>query len=87
MTSRSFQAHFFPPAGNFRAWNECEEPSMNDVDPFNAAAALVRPLDAAAMASAVELHGRLTKPAGALGALEDLGVLLSGISGDGPRQR
>jgi nicotinate-nucleotide--dimethylbenzimidazole phosphoribosyltransferase len=53
-------------------------------DPFAAAASRLRPLDAAAMASAAELHGRLTKPAGALGALEDLGVLLSGISGEVP---
>ncbi len=45
-------------------------------DPFADAAARVRPLDEAAMRAAAELHGRLTKPAGALGALEDLGVLL-----------
>jgi nicotinate-nucleotide--dimethylbenzimidazole phosphoribosyltransferase len=53
-------------------------------DPFAVAAARVQPLDATATASAAELHGRLTKPAGALGALEDLGVLLSGISGEVP---
>jgi nicotinate-nucleotide--dimethylbenzimidazole phosphoribosyltransferase len=58
---------------------------MTDADdPFAAAAARVRPLDEAAMRAAAELHGRLTKPAGALGALEDLGILLSGISGEVP---
>ena len=53
-------------------------------DPFADAAARVRPLDEAAMRAAAELHGRLTKPAGALGVLEDLGILLSGISGEVP---
>ncbi len=39
------------------------------------------PLDASAVADAVALQGRLTKPAGALGRLESLGVRLAGISG------
>ncbi|MEU7844566.1 nicotinate-nucleotide--dimethylbenzimidazole phosphoribosyltransferase [Micromonospora sp. NPDC049114] len=41
----------------------------------------IRPLDEAAMAAARELHGRLTKPAGSLGLLEDLSVRLAGLAG------
>ena len=44
----------------------------------------IRPLDAAAMAAASELHGRLTKPAGSLGDLEDLSVRLAGLAGSCP---
>ena len=43
--------------------------------------AAIRPADAAAMAAAGELQARLTKPAGSLGALEDLSVRLSGLAG------
>ncbi|WP_298209804.1 nicotinate-nucleotide--dimethylbenzimidazole phosphoribosyltransferase [Ferrimicrobium sp.] len=39
-----------------------------------------RSLDRSAMEAAKQLHGRLTKPAGSLGRLEDLGVQLAGIS-------
>ncbi|WP_192771752.1 nicotinate-nucleotide--dimethylbenzimidazole phosphoribosyltransferase [Plantactinospora soyae] len=45
------------------------------------AIAEIRPLDGAAMAEARELHGRLTKPAGSLGVLEELSVRLSGLAG------
>ncbi|TWH66146.1 nicotinate-nucleotide-dimethylbenzimidazole phosphoribosyltransferase [Micromonospora olivasterospora] len=41
----------------------------------------VRPLDEPAMAAARELQGRLTKPAGSLGALEELSVRLAGLAG------
>ncbi|MET8280904.1 nicotinate-nucleotide--dimethylbenzimidazole phosphoribosyltransferase [Micromonospora sp. NPDC005174] len=41
----------------------------------------IRPPDEAAMAAARELHGRLTKPAGSLGLLEDLSVRLAGLAG------
>jgi nicotinate-nucleotide--dimethylbenzimidazole phosphoribosyltransferase len=41
----------------------------------------IRPLDPAAMAAARELHSRLTKPAGSLGALEELSVRLAGLAG------
>ena len=41
-------------------------------------------LNREAMAAARELHGRLTKPAGSLGRLEDLGVQLAGIAGECP---
>ncbi|SBT46315.1 nicotinate-nucleotide--dimethylbenzimidazole phosphoribosyltransferase [Micromonospora auratinigra] len=43
--------------------------------------AAIRPLDEAAMAAARELQGRLTKPAGSLGALEPLSVRLAGLAG------
>jgi nicotinate-nucleotide--dimethylbenzimidazole phosphoribosyltransferase len=46
--------------------------------------AAIRPADAAAMTAARELQGRLTKPAGSLGALEDLSVRLSGLAGTCP---
>ncbi|MEV0004098.1 nicotinate-nucleotide--dimethylbenzimidazole phosphoribosyltransferase [Micromonospora sp. NPDC050980] len=46
--------------------------------------AAIRPLDEAAMAAARELHGRLTKPAGSLGALEPLSVRLAGLAGACP---
>jgi nicotinate-nucleotide--dimethylbenzimidazole phosphoribosyltransferase len=46
--------------------------------------AAIRPADAAAMASARELQARLTKPAGSLGALEDLSVRLAGLAGACP---
>ncbi|MCX4470518.1 nicotinate-nucleotide--dimethylbenzimidazole phosphoribosyltransferase [Micromonospora sp. NBC_01655] len=43
-------------------------------------AAAIRPLDEPAMVAAGELHGRLTKPAGSLGALEELSVRLAGLA-------
>jgi len=46
--------------------------------------AAIRPLDDAAMAAARELQGRLTKPAGSLGALEELSVRLAGLAGACP---
>ncbi|WP_435091420.1 nicotinate-nucleotide--dimethylbenzimidazole phosphoribosyltransferase [Micromonospora aurantiaca (nom. illeg.)] len=46
--------------------------------------AAIRPLDEAAMAAARELQGRLTKPAGSLGALEPLSVRLAGLAGACP---
>ncbi|SCG74564.1 nicotinate-nucleotide--dimethylbenzimidazole phosphoribosyltransferase [Micromonospora humi] len=46
--------------------------------------AAIRPLDEAAMAAARELQGRLTKPAGSLGALEPLSVHLAGLAGTCP---
>ncbi|MEV1017503.1 nicotinate-nucleotide--dimethylbenzimidazole phosphoribosyltransferase [Micromonospora sp. NPDC049801] len=44
----------------------------------------IRPPDEAAMAAARELHGRLTKPAGSLGLLENLSVHLAGLAGTCP---
>ncbi|MFF5181767.1 nicotinate-nucleotide--dimethylbenzimidazole phosphoribosyltransferase [Micromonospora sp. NPDC000316] len=46
--------------------------------------AAIAPLDESAMAAARELHGRLTKPPGSLGALEDLSVRLAGLAGACP---
>ncbi|WBC06493.1 nicotinate-nucleotide--dimethylbenzimidazole phosphoribosyltransferase [Micromonospora sp. WMMA1976] len=46
--------------------------------------ATIRPLDEAAMTAARELQGRLTKPAGSLGALEPLSVRLAGLAGACP---
>ncbi|RAO52195.1 Nicotinate-nucleotide--dimethylbenzimidazole pho sphoribosyltransferase [Micromonospora saelicesensis] len=43
--------------------------------------AAIRAADEAAMAAARELQGRLTKPAGSLGALEELSVRLAGLAG------
>lgn len=51
---------------------------------FASAVAALRPLDAAAVADATALHGRLTKPPGALGRLESVGVQLAGIAGACP---
>lgn len=44
----------------------------------------VRPLDAEAMAAARALQGRLTKPAGSLGRLEELSIRLAGLAGHCP---
>jgi nicotinate-nucleotide--dimethylbenzimidazole phosphoribosyltransferase len=46
--------------------------------------AAIRPLDAAAVAAARERQGRLTKPPGSLGVLEDVSVQLAGLSGECP---
>jgi nicotinate-nucleotide--dimethylbenzimidazole phosphoribosyltransferase len=46
--------------------------------------AAVRPLDEAAMHAAREHQDRLTKPRGALGALEELSVRLAGVAGTCP---
>jgi nicotinate-nucleotide--dimethylbenzimidazole phosphoribosyltransferase len=44
----------------------------------------IGPLDGAAMAAARALQARLTKPAGSLGALEELSVRLAGLAGTCP---
>ncbi|GGM18552.1 nicotinate-nucleotide--dimethylbenzimidazole phosphoribosyltransferase [Micromonospora yangpuensis] len=46
--------------------------------------AAIEPPDESAMAAARELQGRLTKPAGSLGALEELSVRLAGLAGACP---
>lgn len=51
---------------------------------FAAAVAALRPLDAAAVAAATERQARLLKPAGSLGRLESLSVLLAGLAGRCP---
>lgn len=42
----------------------------------------MKPLDQAAMAAALERQGRLTKPRGSLGRLEEVAVRVAGITGD-----
>jgi nicotinate-nucleotide--dimethylbenzimidazole phosphoribosyltransferase len=51
---------------------------------FDAAAAAVGPLDQVALAEATARQGQLTKPAGALGQLELIGIQLAGIAGECP---
>jgi nicotinate-nucleotide--dimethylbenzimidazole phosphoribosyltransferase len=51
---------------------------------FTAAALLVAPLDAKAAQATRHRHLRLTKPPGALGRLEDVGVQLAAIAGESP---
>jgi nicotinate-nucleotide--dimethylbenzimidazole phosphoribosyltransferase len=51
---------------------------------FDSAAAAVGPLDSTAVADAIARQSRLTKPAGALGQLETIGIQLSGIAGHCP---
>jgi nicotinate-nucleotide--dimethylbenzimidazole phosphoribosyltransferase len=46
--------------------------------------AAIAPLDAAAVAAARERQGRLTKPPGSLGVLEDVSVQLAGLAGECP---
>jgi len=46
--------------------------------------AAIGPADEQAMAAARELQGRLTKPAGSLGVLEELSVRLAGLAGQCP---
>lgn len=54
------------------------------VGPFRAARALVGPIDATAERAALDHQGQLTKPPGALGQLEALGVQLAAIAGEDP---
>lgn len=44
----------------------------------------ISPLDGPAMEAARSLHARLTKPAGSLGALEELSIRLAGLAGQCP---
>ena len=52
--------------------------------PFTGAAARLVDTDRDAMAAAAARHAQLTKPAGSLGRLEELGILLAGITGRCP---
>jgi nicotinate-nucleotide--dimethylbenzimidazole phosphoribosyltransferase len=51
---------------------------------FDEAVTALRPLDTDAARQAAEHHDRLTKPRGALGRLESLGMQLAGIAGVSP---
>nr|WP_026208331.1 nicotinate-nucleotide--dimethylbenzimidazole phosphoribosyltransferase [Catelliglobosispora koreensis] len=44
----------------------------------------IMPLDQGSMEEARHLHGRLTKPAGSLGELEELSIRLAGLAGECP---
>ena len=55
-----------------------------DTVSFDSVVAALRPLDTGAARQAAEHHDRLTKPRGALGRLESLGVQLAGIAGLSP---
>jgi nicotinate-nucleotide--dimethylbenzimidazole phosphoribosyltransferase len=57
---------------------------MTSPSAFTAAADRVRTLDPGAVADATQLQDRLTKPRGALGRLESLGIQLAGIAGACP---
>jgi nicotinate-nucleotide--dimethylbenzimidazole phosphoribosyltransferase len=52
--------------------------------PLDATIADIRSLDARAVAEARERQGRLTKPPGSLGVLEDVSVQLAGLAGECP---
>jgi nicotinate-nucleotide--dimethylbenzimidazole phosphoribosyltransferase len=54
------------------------------IDTLARALAALRPLDEPALAQARERQGRLTKPLGSLGLLEDLSVQLAGLAGACP---
>jgi nicotinate-nucleotide--dimethylbenzimidazole phosphoribosyltransferase len=55
-----------------------------DAVSFDSVVAALQPLDDQAARQAAEHHDRLTKPRGALGRLESLGVQLAGIAGVSP---
>jgi nicotinate-nucleotide--dimethylbenzimidazole phosphoribosyltransferase len=55
--------------------------------PFAEACRRVSPLDGEAASAALAHHDRLTKPAGSLGRLEELGVQLAAIAGECPPPR
>jgi nicotinate-nucleotide--dimethylbenzimidazole phosphoribosyltransferase len=54
------------------------------IERVRTAVAAIRPADPDAMAAARALQARLTKPAGSLGALEELSVRLAGLAGACP---
>ncbi len=62
-------------------------PATESQRPFEEAASLVRGPDRDAMAATADLLDRLTKPRGALGRLEQLGIQLAGIAGTTPPPR
>jgi len=72
------------PAEQGRQRKARQETSDMTSGEFEAARQGVTPVDASVMAAATEYHDRLTKPRGALGRLEELGVRLCGIAGACP---
>jgi nicotinate-nucleotide--dimethylbenzimidazole phosphoribosyltransferase len=65
-------------------WGHRGLPGDPALDLLDETLAAIRPADAAAMAEARDRQGRLTKPRGALGALEDTAVRLAGVSRTSP---
>ena len=59
-------------------------PGEEPMDPLADVARAIRPLDDDAMAAARARHGRLTKPPGSLGVLEELSARLAGLAGECP---
>jgi nicotinate-nucleotide--dimethylbenzimidazole phosphoribosyltransferase len=57
------------------------QPGAAQLGTLAAAVGAIRPADEAAMTAARDLQARLTKPAGSLGALEELSVRLAGLAG------
>jgi nicotinate-nucleotide--dimethylbenzimidazole phosphoribosyltransferase len=66
------------------AWGRRALPGKAPMDLLQQAIEAVRPADAEAMSAARQRQDRLTKPRGALGALEDVSVRLAGICGECP---
>ena len=59
-------------------------PGEEPMDPLAEVVDAIRPLDENAMAAARDREGRLTKPPGSLGSLEELSVRLAGLAGECP---
>jgi nicotinate-nucleotide--dimethylbenzimidazole phosphoribosyltransferase len=58
--------------------------TAQDQATLEATLAAIRPADPAALSAARERQGRLTKPAGALGVLEEVSIRLAGLAGTCP---
>ena len=65
-------------------WGERALPGGEATNVLDETIAAIAPLDAVALAAASERQGRLTKPPGALGVLEDVSVQLAGLAGQCP---
>jgi nicotinate-nucleotide--dimethylbenzimidazole phosphoribosyltransferase len=59
-------------------------PGEEPMDPLAEVTGAIRPLDDEAMTAARDRQGRLTKPPGSLGSLEELSVRLAGLAGECP---
>jgi nicotinate-nucleotide--dimethylbenzimidazole phosphoribosyltransferase len=71
-------------AVHHETWGRRGLPGQDAVDLLSETLAAVRPADATALAAAIERQDRLTKPPGALGQLEDVGIRLAGLAGTCP---
>lgn len=66
------------------AWGRRALPGEEVTSVLTETIAAIRPLDATAVAEARDRQGRLTKPPGSLGVLEDVSVQLAGLTGQCP---